>query len=172
MGLRGPKVKESVFTIDRENPPKKVSNRPKKYKKRVKKIDPSVDENTLSNPITEQSFDDNLMGDLLWVYQKLGGKNQLLSMLQTDPKARKDFLKLMLDYESKKLMQNRGGGGGKGKLLVLRGLYDEEQTIGKQAKSLNKILDPMSEKGEEEKKIVEDYIYEVDEVIVDEEVVG
>lgn len=171
MGLRGPQVKESVFK-QKETP---KSNRPTKYRKRVKKIKATDCAPTnLLNPVSEMK-EDTLMDDLIWVYQQLGGRQQLLSLLQTDPKAKKDFLKTLLAHETKKLEKaGTNGGGGKGKLLILKGLYEDKP--GEKADDKTKyanILDPNSQRKEAFIE-TEDYVFETEEpeeVVIQQEII-
>lgn len=136
MGFRGVKNKESVM---HPKPAKKYS------KKKIQSKLISTKNVNIEDPLSP--MDDSLMADLMWVYQQLGGKQSLLQMLKDDKRAKTDFLKTLLQHETKKLERTpNGAAGSKGKLFILKGLHDEgmEQTT----KELANILDPTSQKAE------------------------
>lgn len=136
MGFRGAKNKESVMH------PKPAQ---KSYKKKIQSKIISTENVNVESPLDK--VDDSLMSDLMWVYQQLGGKQSLLQMLKDDKRAKTDFLKTLLQHETKKLERTpNGAAGSKGKLFVLKGLHDEDACMEQTKKEFANILDPVSQK--------------------------
>lgn len=162
MGLRGTPNQERKAFADR-TPKKRHATR---KKVRLDDIAPEIPKDLLPE-------DKGLMGDLFWVYEQLGGKEALLKMLKDDARTKKDFLKTLLQHETKQLeKRGNGGAGKKGKLFIIKGLYDEGDGKGVAGKKYQNVLDPLSQKDSHAE--AEEYAYqatEPEEIIIEDEVV-
>jgi hypothetical protein len=92
--------------------------------------------------LSEEEF----LKDLMWVYQKWGGRNKLLNLVRSDEKVRKDFLKTFFALqnkiiETKEKAKGKGSEASKGKLLIFKNLYNEDQVVDGTENLMN-ILDP------------------------------
>jgi hypothetical protein len=123
----------------------------------------------------EDTETNNFMQDLLWVYNKLGGKKTLLKRAQRDKNVRNQVFQTLLRMETKK-QENEGrrslGKNGKekrGLLLVMKGLEDDQKGIkigeGKiSRKDVMGIIEPGSDLNEEGVQDNSKYEYNVQEM--------
>lgn len=148
--MKGPKTKNAVLY---ENQPaqkipraerRQLTKTMKKFnngQKLLNDLSENIEEG-IERPedISEEAF----LKDLMWVYQKWGGRTKLLNLVRQDEKVRKDFLKTFFALQNKIIEskeRNRGkGGDNKGKLLIFKNLYAEDKVI--DGAGLLNILDP------------------------------
>jgi hypothetical protein len=163
-------------TVDLE---KKPRGRPshKKLKDQIEEKELLEDLDTEDIPIDspDDAETNNFMQDLLWVYNKLGGKKTLLKRAQRDKNVRNQVFQTLLRMETKK-QENEGkqrlGKNGKekrGLLLVMKGLEDDQKGIkigeGKVSrKDVMGIIEPGSDMNEEGVQDTSKYEYDVQEM--------
>jgi hypothetical protein len=158
-------------TVDLE---KKPRGRPPN-KKLIDQIEEQELEDLDVEDIPEDQQTNNFMQDLLWVYNKLGGKKTLLKRAQRDKNVRNQVFQTLLRMETKK-QENEGrqklGKNGKekrGLLLVMKGLEDDQKGIkigdGKiSRKDVLGIIEPGSDLNEEGVQDNSKYEYNVQEM--------
>jgi hypothetical protein len=158
-------------TVDLE---KKPRGRPPN-KKLIDQIEEQELEDLDIEDIPEDQQTNNFMQDLLWVYNKLGGKKTLLKRAQRDKNVRNQVFQTLLRMETKK-QENEGrqklGKNGKekrGLLLVMKGLEDDHKGIkigeGKiSRKDVMGIIEPGSDLNEEGVQDNSKYEYNVQEM--------
>jgi len=148
---------------------KKPRGRPanKEIKEQIEEQDPDLS--------LEDKETNNFMQDLLWVYNKLGGKKTLLKRAQRDKNVRNQVFQTLLRMETKKQENESKRSTGKdgkqkrGLLLVMKGLEDDQKglkigdgKIGR--KDVQGIIDPGSDLNEEGIQDTSHYEYDVQEM--------
>lgn len=74
----------------------------------------------------EQSVESRILKDLLWAYEQVDGRKQLLRLIQDDDKQFAFFMKELIRLETAREEKKKGGGNGQGFFVVIRGLADEQ----------------------------------------------
>lgn len=154
--MAGVKTKKKR-SLTQEVPATFDTSKKRRGKSEAKQIESELEEEGF---ISREENETGFFDDLVWVYQQIGGRKELLKMAKKDPRMKAQVFQALLRMESKaqeletrKKLKSKDGDK-KGMLLIFKGLEDHEKGLkiadGKVSRrEVASILEPASDMNEE-----------------------